>query len=139
MGNGGTFRTDAFAFNNPTNTGLPFFQVFHQDFVTKILGANARIARVAYNPGFAFAHEAPIYLPDTDELFFGSNNGGYLGFSDWDHNNQVGKISLKEVESAVQNAGDGAAVNVSVTKVNYFLYNLQNKHIPDNIYAARIT
>lgn len=38
--------------------------------------------------------------------------------SDIDHNNQVSKISLKEVAAAIKAAGHGtAAVNVSVTKV----------------------
>lgn len=120
LGPDATFRTDAFAFFNPTNTSPPFFQVFHPDFVTKVLGVDARVARVAYDPGFAFAHEAPIYLPATDELVFGSNDGGALGFSDWHTNNQVAKISMVDAESAMRAVGSGVAVNVSATKVRVF-------------------
>lgn len=38
-------------------------------------------------------------MPETQELFFGSNDGGPLGLSGPDANNQVSKISLKGVES----------------------------------------
>lgn len=84
----------------------------------RILGPSATVRAVAANPTFAFAHEAPIWLPSTDEVTFASNDGGALGMSDIDHNNQVSKISLKEVAAAIKAAGHGtAAVNVSVTKV----------------------
>jgi len=74
---------------------------------------------VASNATFAFAHEAPVYVAETDEVFFASNDGGALGHSDLDHNNQVGKISMKAVEAALQTvkAKTGAAVNVPVTEV----------------------
>ena len=118
FGNDGAFRTDAFDVHfNPTNTSPPFFQVFHPDFL-KILGPSATIRAVAANPTFAFAHEAPIWVPDTDEVFFASNDGGALGMSDIDHNNQVSMISLKEVAQAIGKAGNSIApVNVTVTKV----------------------
>ena len=88
LGNNGSFRTDVFSqLFNPTNTSPPFFQVFHPDFL-KILGPSATIRAVAANPTFAFAHEAPIWVPHTDEVFFASNDGGALGMSDIDHNNQ---------------------------------------------------
>ncbi|KAH9896458.1 D-lactonohydrolase-like protein [Cubamyces lactineus] len=118
LGNNGPFRESSFTqLFNPTNTTPPFFQVFHADFL-KILGPGATIRAVAANPTFAFAHEAPIWLPDTDEVTFASNDGGALGMSDIDHNNQVSKISLKEVEAAIAKAGRShAPVNVSVTKL----------------------
>lgn len=73
---------------------------------------------MAANPGFAFAHEAPVWVPETDEVFFASQDGGALGFSDINHNNQVSKISLSEVAAAISASGPGIApVNVSVTKV----------------------
>ena len=118
LGNDGAFRTDAFDVHfNPTNTSPPFFQVFHPDFL-KILGPGATIRAVAANPTFAFAHEAPIWLPDTDEVTFASNDGGALGMSDIDHNNQVSVISLKEVAAAIKASGRNVTpVNVTVTKV----------------------
>ena len=118
LGNNGSFRTDVFSqLFNPTNTSPPFFQVFHTDFL-EILGPSATIRAVAANPTFAFAHEAPVWVPETDEVFFASNDGGALGMSDIDHNNQVSSISLKEVGEAIQKVGGGtAAVNVTVTKV----------------------
>ena len=111
------FRKDAFSEPfNPTNTKPPFFQVFHKDFL-KIIGPNARIHQIARNDTFAFAHEAPIYHPGTDEVFFSSNNGGPLGHSDWDNNNLLGKISMQDVDTALAQAGVGEAVNVKVTMV----------------------
>ncbi|KAI0666479.1 D-lactonohydrolase-like protein [Trametes maxima] len=119
LGNAGAFREDAFtALFNPTNTSPPFFQVFDPAFL-RLLGPGATVRAVAADPTFAFAHEAPIWVPNTDEVFFASNDGGALGRSDIDHNNQVSKISLREVQAAIKAAGHGtAAVNVSVTKLD---------------------
>ncbi|KAI0746266.1 D-lactonohydrolase-like protein [Daedaleopsis nitida] len=119
LGNNGAFRESATdTFFNPTNTSPPFFQVFHEDFL-KILGPRATIRAVAANPTFAFAHEAPVWVPGTDEVFFSSNDGGALGMSDIDHNNQVSKISLREVAAAISASGaDAAPVNVTVTKID---------------------
>ncbi|EJD47003.1 calcium-dependent phosphotriesterase [Auricularia subglabra TFB-10046 SS5] len=111
-----TFRTDLFETFNPTNTTVPFFQVIDDEFLA-ILGPNATIIAVASNPGFAFAHEAPIFNAATDELFFASNDGGDLGFSDIDHNNQIAKISLRDAEAALA-ASAGEPVNVTVTKLD---------------------
>ncbi|KAI0635348.1 D-lactonohydrolase-like protein [Trametes polyzona] len=118
LGNNGAFRQSSFTeFLNPTNATPPFFQVFDPGFL-RVLGPSATIRAVAANPTFAFAHEAPIWVPSTDEVFFASNDGGALGGSDIDHNNQVSSISLKEVAAAIKAAGWGPkAVNVSVTKV----------------------
>ncbi|KAI0710560.1 D-lactonohydrolase-like protein [Earliella scabrosa] len=119
LGINGSFRTSATEeFFNPTNSSPPFFQVFHPDFL-KILGPRATIRAVAANATFAFAHEAPIWVANTDEVFFSSNDGGALGMSDIDHNNQVAKISLKEVATAIRASGQGIApVNVTVTKID---------------------
>ncbi|KAI0828494.1 D-lactonohydrolase-like protein [Trametes gibbosa] len=119
LGNNGAFRQSAFTeFLNPTNASPPFFQVFDPAFL-RILGPSATIRAVAANPTFAFAHEAPIWVPSTDEVFFASNDGGEFGMSDIDNNNQVSRISLKEVEAAISGAKRGpTAVNVSVTKLD---------------------
>ncbi|KAI1792325.1 D-lactonohydrolase-like protein [Ganoderma leucocontextum] len=119
LGINGSFRESAVAeLFNPTNATPPFFQVFDPEFL-KILGPNATIRAVAANPDFAFAHEAPIWVPETDEVFFASQDGGALGFSDIDHNNQVSKISLGNVAQAIKTAGPGAPpVNVTVTKID---------------------
>lgn len=52
------------------------------------------------NESFAFAHEAPVFFPDTNEVTFASNDGGPLGMSDLNHNNQVAKISLDDPQIA---------------------------------------
>ncbi|KAF9240071.1 hypothetical protein BU15DRAFT_74295 [Melanogaster broomeanus] len=54
---------------DPTNTTPPFIQAFDPSFV-ELVGPNATIRLIASNPGFAFAHEAPIYVPDLDVVFF---------------------------------------------------------------------
>ena len=117
LGVNGSLRKDAITeFFNPTNTTPPFFQVFDPDFL-KILGPNATIRSIASNPQFLFAHDAPVWIPETDEVFFSSYYGP-PGFN-IDHNNYVSKISLGEVARAIDEAaGPGVPpVNVSVTKV----------------------
>lgn len=118
VGNDGDFRQSAFTqFFNPTNTTPPFFQVFDSSFLS-ILGKSPSIRVISSNPQFAFAHEAPIWLPDTDQVTFVSNDGGPLGMSDIDHNNQVNVISLKDVEAAIQvSESKTSPLNVSFTKV----------------------
>lgn len=117
------FRTTSSQLFNPSSAQAPFFQIFDQAFLT-ILGDKPSLNQVASNATFAFAHEAPIYNAETDEMFFSSNDGGPLGNSDINRNNQVGKINMKQVETALQGAmgttdsNDVAAtVNVPVTMV----------------------
>lgn len=110
LGVNGSFRDGLTPFN-PTNTTAPFFQIFNNDFLA-ILGNNPSIRVIAENDSFAFAHEAPIWMPDTDEVFFASNDGGALGMSDLNHNNQYSFISLKDAEKL----GKGQLVNF--TKVS---------------------
>ncbi|KAI0051556.1 calcium-dependent phosphotriesterase [Auriscalpium vulgare] len=119
LGSNGTFRDSSTAtFFNPTNTTPPFFQVLDPSFLT-VLGPKAFVRAVTSNPDFAFAHEAPIWDPQTDEVFFASNDGGALGRSDIDHNNLVGKISLLEVAQAFQaSKSDVSPVNVTVTELS---------------------
>lgn len=121
LGPNGHFRNNSFTqLFNPTNTQVPFFQVFDKAFLN-ILGPNPAFHEVAANATFAFAHEAPIFFPDTDEVFFASNDGGPLGMSDLNHNNQVGKISMKDVDAAfasVKPGNLGAPLKVPVTEVS---------------------
>ncbi|KAI0320021.1 D-lactonohydrolase-like protein [Amylostereum chailletii] len=120
IGANGTFRDGGFAAPfNPTATEPPFFQVSDPAFLD-IIGPNASLRAVVSDPDFAFAHEAPVWFPDTDEVTFASNDGGTLGRSDIDHNSVVSKISLKDVEQAVQasNASAPTPVNVTVTTLD---------------------
>ncbi|KAG6837406.1 hypothetical protein H0H93_010024 [Arthromyces matolae] len=110
------FRESSFGtFFNPTATTPPFFQIFNQDFI-KILGPTPSIREVASNSTFAFAHEAPIYVHDTNEIFFASNDGGPLGLSDLEHNNVIGKISLTDVDRAF--ASNVTNINVPLSLLN---------------------
>ncbi|KAF9451567.1 calcium-dependent phosphotriesterase [Macrolepiota fuliginosa MF-IS2] len=109
----GSFRNANQLFN-PTNTTPPFFQIFNKGFLP-ILGSSPSINVIAANASFAFAHEAPIYVPETDELFFCSNDGGALGMSDLNHNNKVFKISLADAEKEM--GANGGNVNVPITEI----------------------
>lgn len=131
LGENGPFRQSAITqFFNPTNTKPPFFQVFHPDFVTKVLGTSASIRVIASNPGFAFAHEAPIWVPETDDIFFASNDGGALGFSDLNHNNRVSMISLGEVAKAADaSESKTSPLNVTVTLVSLMILDLNPRLI----------
>ncbi|KAG7440453.1 D-lactonohydrolase-like protein [Guyanagaster necrorhizus] len=100
LGANASFRENAFDSHfNPTNTTPPFFQVFDRSFLA-ILGSSPSIHEVASNDTFAFAHEAPIYDPSSDDVFFASNNGGPLGMSNLEHNSQISKLSLSAAEAA---------------------------------------
>ncbi|KIJ08998.1 hypothetical protein PAXINDRAFT_182190 [Paxillus involutus ATCC 200175] len=100
---------------NPTNTTPPFIQIFDPSFL-EVTGSNATIRLIASHPGFAFAHEAPIYVPDLNVVFFSSNGGGTLGYSGWYNNSVVGMINMTEVDMALAStAGD---VNVQVQTLN---------------------
>lgn len=134
LGTNGTFRngTDIW---NPTNITPPFFQVFDDEFY-EILGNGdgLEFLSISNDDTFAFAHEAPVWLPvrldtplmynderlefvqETDEVWFTSNGGGALSRSGLDANNQVGRISLKEVDEAMKAGGD---VNVTHYKVSH--------------------
>ncbi|KAF9475741.1 calcium-dependent phosphotriesterase [Pholiota conissans] len=116
----GPFRNDTFnQLFNPTSTAPPFFQIFDPAFLT-ILGPNPSFHIVASNDTFAFAHEAPIFVSELDEVFFASNDGGPLGNSDLNHNNKVGKISMKDVDAAFQSlkpGETGKAFQVPVTEL----------------------
>ncbi|KAF9028930.1 D-lactonohydrolase-like protein [Hymenopellis radicata] len=117
------FREDAFGtFFNPTNSTPPFFQIFDQSFLN-VLGSNPAIYEISSNDTFAFAHEAPIYVSDTDTVYFASNDGGALGMSDLDHNNQVGFISLKDAEAKISSLNGTFSVDVPVTVL----------HLPDSV------
>ncbi|KAF8326185.1 D-lactonohydrolase-like protein [Cantharellus anzutake] len=117
--NSTAFRIDAFSGGfNPTSTTPPFFQVFDTAFLN-LLGPDARIAQIAANATYAFAHEAPVYVPETDEVFFASNAGGALGMSGLDKNNVVFKISLREAEAALASATNASeGVNVPITALD---------------------
>ncbi|OBZ77325.1 Gluconolactonase [Grifola frondosa] len=119
LGTNGPFRMSSFTqFFNPTNTSPPFFQIFDPAFLT-VLGHTPSIRVVASNPTFAFAHEAPIWVPSTDEVFFASNDGGLLGMSNLEHNNQVSSISLRAVAAAIRASGSATTpLNVSTTKLD---------------------
>ncbi|CCM02135.1 uncharacterized protein FIBRA_04212 [Fibroporia radiculosa] len=100
---------------NPTNTTSPFIQIFDPSFLN-VLGPSATIRSIASNPGFAFAHEAPVYVPDLNVLFFSSNDGGPLGYNGWYNNSVVSMINMTEVDIAL--ASTTGNVNIQVQTLN---------------------
>ncbi|KAG2346587.1 calcium-dependent phosphotriesterase [Suillus weaverae] len=110
-----TWRNSSAVGFNPTNTTPPFIQVFDPSFLD-VTGPSATIRKIASNPGFAFAHEAPIYVPDLNLVFFASNGGGTLGYSGWYNNSVVGMINMTEVDMAL--ASTTGNVNIQVQTLN---------------------
>ncbi|KII85411.1 hypothetical protein PLICRDRAFT_115744 [Plicaturopsis crispa FD-325 SS-3] len=102
---------------NPTSTKPPFFQIIDPEFLN-IIGSSPSIHAISSNASFAFAHEAPIWVEETDEIFFASQDGGYLGFSDWDHNSHYNKLNLGDVEKALKAQGGKGDVNIQHTDLN---------------------
>ncbi|KIJ40139.1 hypothetical protein M422DRAFT_230315 [Sphaerobolus stellatus SS14] len=84
---------------DPTNATPPFFQVWYTRFLD-ILGPNASVRVIAHhNVGeFPFAHEAPIWDPNMDQVFFASSTG--TPGVDHPANNRVNVISLKDVKGS---------------------------------------
>ncbi|KAG0706303.1 hypothetical protein DFH29DRAFT_798477 [Suillus ampliporus] len=96
---------------NPTNTPPPFIQVFDPSFL-EITGSSATIRAIASNPGYAFAHEAPIYVPDLNVVFFSNLGGGPLAYNSWYNNSVVSMINMTEVDMAL--ASTTGDVNVQI-------------------------
>ncbi|KAF4565636.1 hypothetical protein EYR36_002214 [Pleurotus pulmonarius] len=114
LGQNATFRDSAFDSGfNPSSTPTPFFQIFDEGFLD-ILGQEPSFHEIASNPDFGFANEAPVYVPDTDEIFFsGSAFPGNTNVS-----NQVNRVSLPEVEDALRASNGSIVVNVTVTPID---------------------
>ncbi|GJJ07030.1 hypothetical protein Clacol_001228 [Clathrus columnatus] len=99
LGNDATFRNITTPFN-PTNTPTPFFQVWDERFLD-ILGPNPRVRIIAQgSDAFEFAHEAPIWDPIEDQVFFASANLGPPrgNVNANTTNNDVFVIKLKDVK-----------------------------------------
>ncbi|PPQ79292.1 hypothetical protein CVT25_002588 [Psilocybe cyanescens] len=110
LGPNGPFRNSSFSqLFNPTSTAPPFFQIFDPAFLD-ILGPNASFNIISTNKSDSilfYSHEAPVYLRDTDELFFAG-----LDLS----KDVVNKISMKAVENALEETS-GTVVNVPATPI----------------------
>lgn len=119
MSESGNYRQNSFTeFFNPTNSSPPFFQIFHPEFL-RVLGERPSIRAIASRPGTIFAHEAPVWSPETDEVFFGSHCLGSKGWRDCRGNNFMSKISMQEVKDVVRAAGSTMApLNVTVVQLD---------------------
>ncbi|KIJ44419.1 hypothetical protein M422DRAFT_168160, partial [Sphaerobolus stellatus SS14] len=104
-----TFRQSTLQLFNPTNSTAPFFQIFDDDFLA-LLGPTPFVKQIASRPGFSFAFEAPIFVPETNDMFFASSV--QAADATLERNNFIGKISITELErdlaAGVQN------VNISL-------------------------
>jgi len=107
---------DSFVGFNPTNATPPFIQVFDPSFLD-VIGQNATIRLVASRPGYAFAHEAPIYVPDLNVVFFSSNDGGPLGYSDWHNNSVVSMLNMTEVDHVLAATTDVVNAHVQTLEL----------------------
>ncbi|KAG0705379.1 hypothetical protein DFH29DRAFT_800473, partial [Suillus ampliporus] len=108
---------------NPTNTPSPFIQVFDPSFL-EITGPSATIRAIASHPGYSFAHEAPVYVPDLNVVFFSNTGGETLSYSGWYNSSVVSMINMTEVDMAL--ASTTGDVNVQV----------QTLDLPDTVQMA---
>ncbi|KAJ7272601.1 D-lactonohydrolase-like protein [Mycena haematopus] len=67
----GPFRNGSQHFEPTANLHLtpPYFQIYDERF-TEILGSNPTIRVIVENDTFAFAHDAPMWVKETNEVFF---------------------------------------------------------------------
>ncbi|CED84229.1 E, gnl, RGN [Phaffia rhodozyma] len=95
-GNSSRSLTDIWTPNGNLTAG---FQAYHADFL-KLLGGSPQLRIISENfSGYYFAHEAAIWKPDTNELFFCSNAGNPKGDSGLYKNNRIFKIALSNLTS----------------------------------------
>ncbi|KAG2148144.1 uncharacterized protein EDB93DRAFT_1144720 [Suillus bovinus] len=100
---------------NPTSSPPPFIQVYDPSFLDAT-GPSPTIREIASNPGFVFAHEAPIYVPDLNLVFFANTGGGALSYSGWYNNSVVSMINMTLVDEAL--ARTTGNVNIQVQTLN---------------------
>ncbi|CEH14001.1 Predicted alkaloid synthase/Surface mucin Hemomucin [Ceraceosorus bombacis] len=60
----------------------------------KLLGRDPEALILVHRPGYAFAHEAPVWFADTQDVWFASNAGGKNGKSNLTTNNAIFRINL---------------------------------------------
>jgi len=109
---------DSFVGFNPTNTTPPVIQIFDPSFL-KVTGVDATIRLVASHPGFAVAHEAPIYVPELNLVFFASYPGGYSG---WYNNSVISMVNMTEVDIALAATTGGVTVPIQTVSRIYDRY-----------------
>ncbi|KAF9011403.1 hypothetical protein BDQ17DRAFT_1322291 [Cyathus striatus] len=114
LGENATFRQSSFnssqAFN-PNGKKAPFIQVLDKTF-SSVLGPNPIFRQVSFNASFGFAFEGPIYIPETDEIFFSTSP--ILDTAPAPPiSNSIAKVKLADVEQALAN-DDGSEINVPV-------------------------
>ncbi|KAH9476485.1 Lactonohydrolase oryL [Psilocybe cubensis] len=111
LGATGNFRNSSFTeFFNPTATEPPFFQIFDNTFLD-ILGPNPTFNIVSTNDILEFfAHEAPVFVKETNELFF-------VGFDQTQ--NVFNKLNMTAVEQALEgiNGTNITSINVPATQI----------------------
>ncbi|KAJ6485776.1 D-lactonohydrolase-like protein [Mycena sanguinolenta] len=66
----GPFRNGSQLFEPTPNVNLtpPYFQIYDDRF-TEILGPNPTIRVIVQNDSFAFAHDGPVWIKETNEIF----------------------------------------------------------------------
>lgn len=69
----------------------------------KLLGATAEALMLLQKTGYAFAHEAPVYFADSQDVWFASNAGGKHGQSNLTTNNALFKMHLPHALERAQN------------------------------------
>ncbi|PPQ81044.1 hypothetical protein CVT25_014574, partial [Psilocybe cyanescens] len=112
IGSNGRFRNSSTEEFNPTSTEPPFFQIFDSGFLN-IIGSDPTFNIVPTNTSvLSFVREAPVYVPDTDGLFF-------TGFDPTQ--NVVSEISLADIERALRGSNT-TTVNVPATPVSSIVF-----------------
>lgn len=79
------------------------FHVYDAGLAAPILGQDPQIKLMVYEPGYAFANEAPVYFPDEQSVYFCSDAGGTLGRSNISFNNVVFRVNLTSVLAKLDN------------------------------------
>ncbi|KAN0061540.1 hypothetical protein ACQY0O_006387 [Thecaphora frezii] len=92
------------------------FQVSNRKLAAPLLGDSPSISVLIDEPGYAWAHEAPVYFPDTDDVYLCSNAGAPLGRSNATTNNKVFRFNLGFV-LAKHDKGEEVTLDADVQEV----------------------
>ncbi|KAJ7606613.1 D-lactonohydrolase-like protein [Roridomyces roridus] len=94
----GPFRNGTQLFEPTPNVNLtpPYFQVFDDRF-NDILGPNPTVRAIIENDTFAFAHDGPVWIPSTNQVF----TGGFLAPKFHPSNgSKVSMFNLNDLENS---------------------------------------
>ncbi|KAJ9653331.1 hypothetical protein H2198_007473 [Neophaeococcomyces mojaviensis] len=93
------------------------FHIYDNAFY-KIIGSNPTLSIIARSEVDPIFHEAVVWYPAKDEVFFVQNAGARAAGTGLEKSNIIQKISLAQAEEVVASGNSSAEVDVTLVKAN---------------------